>query len=44
MHEESASTRAELALYRGLTGLSWPPVALLASAANGVTAALSSLF
>jgi hypothetical protein len=44
MHEESASTRAEFALYRGLTGLYWPRVAPVASAANGVTAALSFLF
>lgn len=41
---EAAVTLTELALYRGLTRLSWRRAALVACVANGVTAALSCLF
>jgi hypothetical protein len=41
---EAAVTLTELALYRGLTRLSWRRAAIVACAANGATAALSCLF
>jgi hypothetical protein len=40
---ESAVLSAELALYRALTGLTWPRAALVSSVANGVTAGLALL-
>jgi hypothetical protein len=38
---ESAVLLAELALYRAVTGLTWPRAALVASVANGVTAGVA---
>jgi len=40
---EGVVTLTELVSYRGVTGLSWRRAALVACAANGVTAALSWL-